>query len=137
MAQHQDLGVLPPLLASRQDQQRHGAGDDEEDQLQAHEPWIIARPDWPDWLARHRTRDCADGVSAEHLPWWRRFSAPTGALVCADEQARAWLAELPHDQVLPSDRPRRARTRRGRWLVCHASSLREARGSLGRQPESC
>ncbi|MDR0342739.1 MAG: helix-turn-helix transcriptional regulator [Nocardiopsaceae bacterium] len=80
-----------------------------------------------------------------------------GALVSADEQASAWLAELPHDQDLPSDlgvpvpmwmlatvfRARavaggrgdgtaraRVRTRRGLWLVCHASSLREAEGCL-------
>ena len=44
MAQHQDLGVLPPRLPPGQIQHRHGPGDDEEDQFQAHKPKIIARP---------------------------------------------------------------------------------------------
>jgi hypothetical protein len=43
MAQDQDLGVLPPHLPRGQAQQRHGTGDDEEDQFQAHKPKIIAR----------------------------------------------------------------------------------------------
>jgi len=43
MAQHQDLGVLPPRLPPRQAQHRHGTGHDEEDQIQAHKPEIIAR----------------------------------------------------------------------------------------------
>ena len=82
---------------------------------------------------------------------------PDGGLRSANEEARAWLAELPHDQDLPSDlevgvpmwllgtvfralavvRGRgdgtarsRVRTRRGTWLVCHASCLRDADGSL-------
>jgi transposase len=40
----QDLGVLPPRLPPRQAQQRHGTGDNQEDQLQAHKPKIIPRP---------------------------------------------------------------------------------------------
>jgi hypothetical protein len=47
MAQHQDLGVLPPLLPARQPEERHGTGYGQEDQLQAHKPKIIARPDEP------------------------------------------------------------------------------------------
>jgi hypothetical protein len=47
MAQHQDLGVLPPRLPARQAQQRHGPGNNQEDQLQAHKPKIIARPARP------------------------------------------------------------------------------------------
>jgi DNA-binding CsgD family transcriptional regulator len=76
-----------------------------------------------------------------------------GALLSANEEARAWLAELPHDQDLPSDlgvgvpmwllgtvfgalavargggdetARSRVRTRRGTWLVCHASLLCDA-----------
>ena len=80
-----------------------------------------------------------------------------GGLRSANREARAWLAELPHDQDLPSDlglgvpmwllgtvfsalaataghgdgtARARARTRRGTWLVCHASCLDDADGSL-------
>jgi hypothetical protein len=77
MAQHQDLGVLPPRLPPRQAQHRYGPGDDEEDQLQAHKPNIIARRPEPDLPARHHSRDRADGVP-QSTPRWRRFSAPTG-----------------------------------------------------------
>jgi hypothetical protein len=44
MAQHKDLGVLLPPLPPRQAQQRHGTGDDQEDQLHAHKSKIIPRP---------------------------------------------------------------------------------------------
>ena len=81
-----------------------------------------------------------------------------GELRSANEGARAWLAELPHEQDLPSDlgvgvpmwmlgtvfcalavgagrgdgtARSRVRTRRGTWLVCHASCLYDADGSLG------
>jgi DNA-binding CsgD family transcriptional regulator len=81
-----------------------------------------------------------------------------GTLVSANQAAGAWLAELPHDQDLPSDlgvgvpmwvlgtvfqalavatgrgdgtARSRVRTRRGTWLVCHASCLRDADGTLG------
>jgi DNA-binding CsgD family transcriptional regulator len=76
-----------------------------------------------------------------------------GALTSANEEARRWLAELPHEQDLPSDlgvgvpmwllgtvfgalavareggdgtARARVRTRRGTWLVCHASLLCDA-----------
>jgi DNA-binding CsgD family transcriptional regulator len=76
-----------------------------------------------------------------------------GRLGSANAEARAWLAELPHDQDLPSDlgvgvpmwmlgtvfgaiagargggdgtARSRVRTRRGTWLVCHASLLCDA-----------
>jgi hypothetical protein len=42
MAQHEDLGVFRPRLPARQPEQRHRTGDDQEDQLQAHKPRIIA-----------------------------------------------------------------------------------------------
>jgi hypothetical protein len=47
MTQHQDLGVLPPRFAARQTQQRHSPGNNQEYQLQAHKPKIIARPARP------------------------------------------------------------------------------------------
>jgi hypothetical protein len=47
MAQHKDLGVLPPPLPPRQAQQPHGTGDNQEDQLQAHKPKIIPCPGRP------------------------------------------------------------------------------------------
>jgi hypothetical protein len=48
MTQHQDLSVLPPRLTTRQTQQRHSPGSNQEDQLQAHKPTIIARPTRPE-----------------------------------------------------------------------------------------
>jgi DNA-binding CsgD family transcriptional regulator len=80
-----------------------------------------------------------------------------GRLVSANQEARAWLAELPHDQNLPSDlgvgvpmwllgtvfgalavargdgdgtARSRVRTRWGTWLVCHASLLCDADDAL-------
>jgi DNA-binding CsgD family transcriptional regulator len=80
-----------------------------------------------------------------------------GGLRSVNEEARAWLAELPHEQDLPSDlgigvpmwmlgtvfraladgsggaggtARSRVRTRRGTWLVCHASCLHDADGGL-------
>jgi len=44
MTEHQDLGVLPPRLPPGQAQHRHDTDDNEEDQLQAHKPKIIAPP---------------------------------------------------------------------------------------------
>jgi hypothetical protein len=44
MAQHQDLGVLPPPLPPRQAQHRRRTEHDQEDKLQAHKPKIIPRP---------------------------------------------------------------------------------------------
>jgi len=66
MAQHQDLGVLPPPLPPRQPQQRYGTGDNQEDQLQPHKPKIIPR-------SRRRPA----GQPTEHPARWHRFSAPT------------------------------------------------------------
>ena len=59
------LGVLPPILPARQPEQRHGTGYDQEDQLQAHKPKIIARPDGP-----RPARPALDARprSAGHLP---------------------------------------------------------------------
>jgi len=62
MAQHQDLGVLPPRLPPRQAQHRHGPAHDEEDQLQAHKLKNIARGLNQDLPARHRSRDRSDDV---------------------------------------------------------------------------
>jgi hypothetical protein len=47
MPQHKDLGVLPPPLPPRQPQERHGTGDNQEDQLQPYKPKIIPRPGSP------------------------------------------------------------------------------------------
>ena len=69
MAQHQDLGVLPPRLPSRQAQRRHGPGDDEEDQLQAHKPKIIARQPQPDRPSGtvHVTQPTASGKASAQV----------------------------------------------------------------------
>jgi DNA-binding CsgD family transcriptional regulator len=96
-----------------------------------------------------------------HRPGLLLFT-PGGALLSADEQARAWLAELTSDHAIgyPGSNDLgvtvplwlmgtvfragavtrgqgdgtarvRVRTRRGWWLICHASCLRGADGSLG------
>ncbi len=82
----------------------------------------------------------------------------SGALVSANQEAGAWLSELPSDVGIPSDlgvnvplwmygvvfRARavasgrgdgtaraRLRTTRGTWLVCHASCLGDVHGPFG------
>jgi tetratricopeptide repeat protein len=76
-AQDQDLGVLPPHLPPGQAQQRHGAGDDEEDQLQAYKPKIIPR------TARcrptHRPHDAGPERRCfpANLPRWQGLSGFT------------------------------------------------------------
>jgi DNA-binding CsgD family transcriptional regulator len=82
----------------------------------------------------------------------------SGDLISANEQTKMWLGELPADQVLPigqgidvpmwllitvfqaaaaasdgGDGTARARirSRRGQWLVCHATCLRDRGGPLG------
>jgi DNA-binding CsgD family transcriptional regulator len=79
-----------------------------------------------------------------------------GELVSANDQAWAWLAEVPPDWTLPSTLGvgvplwlkitvfraaaggrsaggawTRLRTRDGGWLVCHATSMRSAHGGSG------
>ncbi len=83
---------------------------------------------------------------------------PTGELISANEQTTVWLDELPADQLLPTglgiDVPMwlmitvfqaaaassgdgdgtaraRIRSRRGQWLVCHATCLRDADTAFG------
>ena len=68
MAQHQDLSVLPPRLAARQTQQRHGPGNNQEDQLQAHKPKIIACPARPG--------------SASHVPGHGTDLPTSGGRIC-------------------------------------------------------
>src|ERR1035437_9874131 len=68
MAQHQDLGVLPPRLPPGQAQHRHGTGDNEEDQFQAHKPKIIARP--PACKTRHQPPHAGtDNMIDDHHGW--------------------------------------------------------------------
>ena len=103
---------------------------------------------------RVRARPADLGLAPAGRPGLLLFDRD-GALVSANAEARAWLAELPADQDLPSDLDvgvpmwllvfralavahgrgdgtarSRVRTRRGTWLVCHASCLRDAGGAL-------
>ena len=68
MAQHQDLGVLPPRFPPRQPQQRHGTGSNQEDQLQPHKPKTVPR--------RGRQRAPSSQRSAEHPASWHTFRHP-------------------------------------------------------------
>jgi hypothetical protein len=78
MAQHQDLGVLPPRFPPRQVQRRHGPGYDQEHQLQAHKAKIIARQPGSDLSARHRSRDRAGRVPQSICPGGAGFRHPQG-----------------------------------------------------------
>jgi hypothetical protein len=86
MAQHQDLGVLPPRLAARQTQQRHSPGNNQEDQLQAHKPKIIARPAGPGFASHVPDTEPSHRRPAAHLHRWHRFSAPTEFDAGSDRQ---------------------------------------------------
>jgi DNA-binding CsgD family transcriptional regulator len=103
------------------------------------------------------TRACALGAPVPDVRPGLLLFDPDGGLLSANDEARAWLAELPHEQDLPSDlgvgvpmcmlgtvfralavvagrgdgtARSRVRTRRGTWLVCHASCLHDADSSL-------
>ena len=67
MAQHQDLSVLPPRLPPRQAQHRHSTGHNEEDQLQAHKPKIIAPPTDQDLPARRPNAGLSRPRSADSI----------------------------------------------------------------------
>jgi hypothetical protein len=84
MTQHQDLGVLPPRLPARQAQQRDSTGHDDEDQLQACKPEIIARPDRPERFADAACAQVAQVFGTHRAekvaaaPAGRQFSAQPG-----------------------------------------------------------
>lgn len=104
---------------------------------------------------RARPTEALGGLVRHDQPGLMLFDANT-ELVSTNEQAKAWLAELPEDRGLPTDlgievpmwvlatvfraaagcpghgdgtARARVRTRRGPWLVCHASCVRDAGGS--------
>jgi hypothetical protein len=72
MAQHQDLGVLPPRLPALQPEQRHGTGHDQEDQLQAHKAKIIPPPAEPRPAQPTPSRLTEPTATLGHLPKWHR-----------------------------------------------------------------
>ena len=102
MAQHQDLGILPPRLPPRQAQHRHGPGHDEEDQLQAHKPKIIAcqpEPDRPPGTV-HATKPTASGKASAQVAqvfgthkFGRMSTVKTPVEI--DEEALPIAAEVP------------------------------------------
>lgn len=106
---------------------------------------------------RERTRPSAADRTAERGPGLLLFT-PTGELASINDEALAWLDELASDFGGPANirselplfilatatRARavaggrengvaraRLRSRTGRWLVCHASCMRNADGTLG------
>ena len=89
VTQHEDLGVLPPRLPARQAQQRHGTGNDQEDQLQAHKPKIIPPPVGPRPARRIPN---ARPRSAGPMPRRHRFSASSGVAGASEPRlpGRGW-----------------------------------------------
>jgi DNA-binding CsgD family transcriptional regulator len=108
-------------------------------------------------LLRELSRRVTPPRAGERGPGLMVFAAD-GELISVNDDARAWLDELPRDFADAVDleaRPpifvmaalsraravaeeraggvarARMRSRAGRWLVCHASCLRHADGSLG------
>jgi DNA-binding CsgD family transcriptional regulator len=109
-------------------------------------------------LRRHaRPSDELGGAADHDRPGLLLFDAE-GETVSVNEDARLWLAELPVEPGVPTDHGvdvpvwmlitmfrasavrhgagdgtarTRVRTRRGRWLVCHASCLRRTDGTIG------
>jgi DNA-binding CsgD family transcriptional regulator len=102
---------------------------------------------------RARPSETTEGFTGNERPGLMLFDR-SGNLLSVNEEARTWLAELPSDPGRSSDlglrvplwisgavfhaqeghdgtARARVRTRRGRWLVCHASSLRNADGEPG------
>lgn len=78
MTQHQDLGVLHHASLPGQAQHRHGGtGDNEDDQLQAHKPAIIARPPRREPATSRRARALTLRPPRRIRPRWHAFSAPT------------------------------------------------------------
>jgi len=94
MAQHQDLGVLPPRLPARQPEQQHHPGDDQGDQLYAHKPKIIASPAGPTPVDPAPDAGPSQQRAMGHMPRWHRFrhaqvlSAPPGAVRAQPAQSR-------------------------------------------------
>jgi DNA-binding CsgD family transcriptional regulator len=101
---------------------------------------------------RARPAEALGGLARHDRPGLMIFDSD-GELMSADDQARVWLGELPPDHRVPTgvgvDIPlwlvvmvfraaavmfgngdgtarARVRSRRGSWLVCHASCLRQA-----------
>jgi DNA-binding CsgD family transcriptional regulator len=108
-------------------------------------------------LRRHARPSALSGEAPESdRPGLLLFDADA-EIVSVNDEAQAWLAELPPEPGVATDHGlvpvwmlitvfragavrhgagdgtarTRVRTRRGRWLVCHASCLRRADGSVG------
>lgn len=75
MAQHEDLGILPPPLPARQPKQRHDTGDDKENQLQPHKPKIIPRPRSP----RRAEQPATSGASGQVAQVVGTYKSRSGA----------------------------------------------------------
>jgi DNA-binding CsgD family transcriptional regulator len=108
-------------------------------------------------LRRHARPQAVLGEASGHDRPGLLIFDPGGDLVSVNGEARSWLAELPPEPGVTTDHGTlpvwlliavfqasaighgagdgtartRARTRGGRWLMCHASCLRQGDGTVG------
>ena len=132
MAQHEDLGVFPPRLPARQPEQGHRTGDDQEDQLQAHKPRIIAPRPGRHRPARHQMRRRTDGEVGCICPGGTDFrhAQSKGRLPSQFRRSRSLASGWTASPVADATHSAVSRARRI-WLVYKARTPLDAQPPAG------